>query len=304
MQRVPGRVHLVSGKRIPGHAPLGNDRAVELLDSDPVGREHRALIGRAIRPDRRSLLVQPYSHAARICVLQDALQGKEAAAADNGRLNLVVAPPALETAVRVENFRQQLVHGLPFQSASAIAGISKRSRVRVYQPPSMRPIRSSFSASTCWRAALVTASSLTWTIRILPSTRLKLPRAISCMKVHSIETGASAMRGTSTRVEGTSDSPASFGSSTPLGNAIDVTRICSASANGTRFTTNCSLLRILARVSFGSAGPLLPMPRPTVAGSLPNTLKNENGAALIWLAASRVVTHAIGRGKTVASSNL
>jgi hypothetical protein len=25
--------------------------------------------------------------------------------------------------VRVENFRQQLVHGLPFQSSSAIAGI-------------------------------------------------------------------------------------------------------------------------------------------------------------------------------------
>jgi len=46
------------------------------------------------------------------------------------------------------------------------------------------------------------------------------------------------------------------------------------------------------------------MPIPTVAGSLPKTLKNENGAALIAPAASRVVTHAIGRGKTVASSNL
>src|SRR6516162_3708482 len=121
---------------------------------------------------------------------------------------------------------------------------------------------------------------------------------------HSIETGASAMRGTATRNEGTSDKPASFGSSTPLGNAIDVTRISCASANGTRLTTNCSLVRILARVSFGSAGPLLPMPMPTVAGSLPKTLKNENGAALIAPAASRVVTHAIGRGKTVASSNL
>src|SRR5215831_15331430 len=159
MQRVPGRVHLVSGKRIPGHAPLGNDRAVELLDGDPVGGEHGALIRRAIRRDGRSLFVQPYGHAARICVLQDALQGKEAAATDNGGLNLVVATPALQTAVRIENFRQQLVHGFPFQSSSAIAGISKRSRVRVYQPPSMRPIRSSFSASTCWRAALVTASS-------------------------------------------------------------------------------------------------------------------------------------------------
>jgi len=46
------------------------------------------------------------------------------------------------------------------------------------------------------------------------------------------------------------------------------------------------------------------MPIPTVAGSLPKTLKNENGAALMAPAASRVVTHAIGRGKTVASSNL
>src|SRR5215467_85590 len=304
MQRVPGRVHLVSGKRIPGHAPLGNDRAVELLDGDPVGGEHGALIRRAIRRDGRSLFVQPYGHAARICVLQDALQGKEAAATDNGGLNLVVATPALQTAVRIENFRQQLVHGFSFQSSSAIAGISKRSRVRVYQPPSMRPIRSSFSASTCWRAALVTASSLTCTIRILPSTTPKLPSAISCMNMHSIETGACAIRGTATRNEGASDSPASFGSSTPLGNAIDVTRISCASANGTRLTTNCSLVRILARVSFGSAGPLLPMPIPTVAGSLPKTLKNENGAALIAPAASRVVTHAIGRGKTVASSNL
>jgi hypothetical protein len=33
-------------------------------------------------------------------------------------------------------------------------------------------------------------------------------------------------------------------------------------------------------------------------------LKNENGAALIAPAESRVVTHAMGLGKTVASSNL
>src|SRR5262245_30496055 len=304
MQRVPGRVHLVPGKRVPGRKPLRDYGSVELLDGDPVGGEHRALIRRAIRRDGRSLLVQPHGHAARICILQNALQGKEAAATDNSGLNLVVTTPAFQTAVRVENFRQQLVHGFPFQSASAMAGISKRSRVRVYQPPSMRPIRSSFSASTCWRVASVTASSLTCTIKILPSTRPKPPSAISCMKMHSIATGASAMRGTPTRIEDASDRPASFGSSRPLGNAIDVMRICSASANGTRLTTNCSLARILARVSFGSAGPLLPMPMPTVAGSLPNTLKNENGAALIAPAASRVVTQAIGRGKTVASSSL
>src|SRR5262249_34992801 len=124
---------------------LGNERAVELLDSDPVGRKHRALIRRAIRRDGRALLVQPYGHAARICVLQHALQGEETAAADNRGLNLVVATPALQTAVRVENFRQQLVHGFPFQSSSAIAGTSKRSPVSVSQPPSMRPIKSSGS---------------------------------------------------------------------------------------------------------------------------------------------------------------
>jgi hypothetical protein len=46
------------------------------------------------------------------------------------------------------------------------------------------------------------------------------------------------------------------------------------------------------------------MPIPTVAGSLPNTLKNENGAALMAPLASLVVIHAIGRGSTVANSNL
>ena len=106
MQRVPGRVHLVSGKRIPGRKPLGNDGAVELLNRDPIGREHRALIDRAIRRDGRSLLMQPHGHAARICILQDTLQGKEAAATDNGGLNPVVATPALKAAMRVEDFHQ------------------------------------------------------------------------------------------------------------------------------------------------------------------------------------------------------
>jgi hypothetical protein len=60
----------------------------------------------------------------------------------------------------------------------------------------------------------------------------------------------------------------------------------------------------LANIRLGSAGPLLPMPIPTVAGPLPNTLKKENGAALTAPRASRVVTQAIGRGKIVASSSL
>src|SRR5262249_3010331 len=104
--------------------------------------------------------------------------------------------------------------------------------------------------------------------------------------------------------DATSESPASPGSSTPLGKAIEVTRISCASENGTRLTTKCSVSRMFARVSFGSAGPLLPMPIPTVAGSLPNTLKKENGAAFTAPRASWVVTQAIGRGSTVASSSL
>src|SRR6516225_12098280 len=167
MQRIPRRVHLVPGKRILGRKPLRDDGSVALLDGDPLGREHDALIRCPKIREYRSLLVQPHSQAARICVLQDPLQGKEAATSDNRGLNLVVATPALQTAVRVENFRQQLVHGFPFQSSRAIAGISK-TRARVYHPPSMRPIRSSFSASTCWRVASITALSpactITWVI--------------------------------------------------------------------------------------------------------------------------------------------
>jgi hypothetical protein len=106
MQSVPGRVHLVSSKRIPGCVPLGDNSAIEFLDGDPVRCEHRALIGSSIGRDGRPLLVQPHSHAAWICVLQNALQRKQAAAADNGGLNLVVSAPTDQTAVGVENLRQ------------------------------------------------------------------------------------------------------------------------------------------------------------------------------------------------------
>jgi hypothetical protein len=61
---------------------------------------------------------------------------------------------------------------------------------------------------------------------------------------------------------------------------------------------------MFARVSLGSPGPLLPMPTPTVAGSLPKTLKKENGAALMAQLGSLVVIHAMGRGNTVASNSL
>jgi hypothetical protein len=46
------------------------------------------------------------------------------------------------------------------------------------------------------------------------------------------------------------------------------------------------------------------MPTPTVAGSLPKTLKKENGAALMPPLGSLVVIQAMGRGNTVASNSL
>ena len=44
--------------------------------------------------------------------------------------------------------------------------------------------------------------------------------------------------------------------------------------------------------------------KPTVAGSSPKALKNENGAALVRPASSSVETQAIGRGVTVADRSL
>jgi len=79
----------------------------------------------------------------------------------------------------------------------------------------------------------------------------------------------------------------------PFGKAIEVTRISDAIENRTRLTTNCSVSRMLARVSLGSRGTLLPMPTATTARSLGNTLKNENAAALIAPLASRDVIGAI-----------
>jgi len=106
MQRIPGRVQLVSGKRFPGCVPFGDSSTIEFLDGDPIRCEHRALIGSSIGRDGRPLLMQPHSHAARICVLQNALQRKQAAAADNGGLNRVVSAPAVQPAVGVENLGQ------------------------------------------------------------------------------------------------------------------------------------------------------------------------------------------------------
>src|SRR5260221_3845305 len=97
----------------------------------------------------------------------------------------------------------------------------------------MRPMRSSLLASMYWRSASITALSWTCTSRMRPGTGPKLPNTTSCINVHSIDTGASAIYGTATRSDGVRVSPASTGSSTPFGNAIEVMRIFCASANGT-----------------------------------------------------------------------
>src|SRR5713101_4354097 len=88
------------------------------------------------------------------------------------------------------------------------------------------------------------------------------------------------------------------------GNGIELARIFSAAENGTRLTTNSSVARMLRHVSLGCVGEFRPTPIPTVAGAVPNTLKKENGAALSSPFLSWEVTHAIGRGNTVASISL
>src|SRR5262252_2565907 len=89
---------------------LGDKRAVELLNSNPLGREHRALIGSAVGEDRRAFLVQPYRHASRAWILYHSLERKETAAADNRRLDLLIALPATHATMRVKNFSKQFVH--------------------------------------------------------------------------------------------------------------------------------------------------------------------------------------------------
>jgi hypothetical protein len=83
---------------------------IALLDRNAIRREHRALIGRAVRPHGGALLVKPRGHAARIGILQHTFQRKEAAAANDGGFDLVVAPPRLQAAMRVEDFCEKLSH--------------------------------------------------------------------------------------------------------------------------------------------------------------------------------------------------
>src|SRR5215831_5536510 len=52
MERVPGRMHLVTCEGISGRASLRYQRAIELFDSDSIRREHSALICRSVRGHR------------------------------------------------------------------------------------------------------------------------------------------------------------------------------------------------------------------------------------------------------------
>src|SRR3984893_14414417 len=51
MERVQGRVHLVARERVFRRTALRNYCAIELLDGNPVWREHRALLGSPVRRD-------------------------------------------------------------------------------------------------------------------------------------------------------------------------------------------------------------------------------------------------------------
>src|SRR5262249_48869714 len=110
MERVPRRAHLMTGKRVSGSATRGDQRAIELLDGDPGRREHRALIGSAVGPDRRPLLVQPHGHAARAGILPHSLEREKASAAHDRSLHLLVSVPTLHASVSVDDPGKKLVH--------------------------------------------------------------------------------------------------------------------------------------------------------------------------------------------------
>src|SRR5262245_60939 len=57
MERIPRRMHLVTCEGISGPASIRYQRAIELFDSDSIGREYRALIWSSVRSHRRAFLV-------------------------------------------------------------------------------------------------------------------------------------------------------------------------------------------------------------------------------------------------------
>ena len=92
---------------------------------DPIRREHRALIGSSIGHYGRSFLVQPDRHAARVWILQHALERKKAAAGHDRGPDLLVAIPAIDAAMRVKILASNsFIRSLhqTFSSASVHAG--------------------------------------------------------------------------------------------------------------------------------------------------------------------------------------
>ncbi|MEJ0041862.1 MAG: hypothetical protein WDM81_06475 [Rhizomicrobium sp.] len=115
----------MAGERILGRAALRHDPAIELLDRDSPRREHRALVGGAIGQDRGPFLVQPHRHPSRGRVLQQTFQGEEAAAGDDARLDFLVTPPAIHSAMRVDDLGQKCAHpGPPFAIGSAMKNVT------------------------------------------------------------------------------------------------------------------------------------------------------------------------------------
>src|SRR5262245_34382261 len=110
MERVPGRVHLVAGKRVSGRIALRDQRAVEFFNGDPLGREHRALIGGSVGEDRGSFLAYPGGHATRPGILRRPLEWKEAPATHNRGLDFLVLIPPIQTTMGVKNIGKQFIH--------------------------------------------------------------------------------------------------------------------------------------------------------------------------------------------------
>src|SRR5215813_10406756 len=122
MKRVPGRVHLVASERVLRCIALGDHRAIELFYRESLWSKHSALIGGSKRKDRRTFLVQPYSHAAWSRILRDSFELKETAAANDRGFDFVIFIPAVQTTVSIQNLRKQSVHDispLPYRQQSA-----------------------------------------------------------------------------------------------------------------------------------------------------------------------------------------
>src|SRR5689334_2757692 len=80
---------------------------------------------------------------------------------------------------------------------------------------------------------------------------------------------------------------------------LEVAFIFSASANGTRFTTNSGTCSMLRTVSFFAPSRVFTGTNISVGGLAVTPWKKENGARLVFPSAEIVETQAIGRGRMV-----